>query len=101
MWNARQAGYECFPKTIRLVQEVLESQFIIALPMIHQENVTSFQLVVNSIFEIDPALKKVESLDGVKSAEVFIPQRGRMHQDWILREIDENINANEKHQNIL
>ena len=68
-------------KTIRLVQEVLESQFIIALPMIRQENVSSFQLVVNSIFEIDPALKKVESLDGVKSAEVFIPQRGRMHQD--------------------
>lgn len=89
------------PKTIRQVQDVLESQFIIALPMIHQENVTSFQLVVNSIFEIDPALKKVESLDGVKSAEVFIPQRGRMHQDWILREIDESINANEKHNNIL
>ena len=87
-------------KTIRLVQEVLESQFIIALPMIHQENVSSFQLVVNSIFEIDPALKKVESLDGVKSAEVFIPQRGRMHQYWILREIDENKHDSRKH-NIL
>jgi hypothetical protein len=61
--------------------------------MIHQENVTSFQLVVDSIFEIDPALKKVESLDGVHSVEVFIPQRGRIHQDWILREIDERVNA--------
>jgi len=78
-------------KTLRLVQEVLENQFIIALPMIHQENVMSFQLVVNSIFELDPALKEVEILEGVKSAEVFIPRRGTLHQDWILREIDERI----------
>ena len=82
---------EASQKTLRLVQEALENQFVIALPMIHQENVMSFQLVVNSIFELDPALKKVESLEGVKSAEIFIPQRGRVHQDWILREIDERV----------
>ena len=65
--------------------------------MIHQANVMSFQIVVNSIFEIDPALKRVESLDGVRSAEVFIPQRGKVHQDWILQEIDRRINVAETH----
>jgi DNA-binding Lrp family transcriptional regulator len=78
-------------KTLRLVQEVLENQFTIALPMIHQENVMSFQLVVNSIFELDPVLWKVETLEGVKSAEIFIPRQGTLHRDWILREIDERI----------
>lgn len=87
-------------KTIRQVQEVLENHFVIALPMIHQENVMSFQLVVDSIFEIDSGLKKVESLDGVKSAEVFIPQKARMHNDWIIREIDNRINTNEKNYDI-
>jgi DNA-binding Lrp family transcriptional regulator len=88
---------ETSQKVLRLVQEVLENQFVIALPMIHQANVMSFQLVVNSIFELDPALKKVESLDGVKSAEVFIPQKGRLHQDWILREIDEREKVAQQH----
>jgi DNA-binding Lrp family transcriptional regulator len=78
-------------KTPRLVQEVLENQFTIAMPMIHQENVMSFQLVVNNIFELDPVLWKVETLKGVKSAEVFIPRQGTLHHDWILREIDERI----------
>src|SRR5690349_21331901 len=87
---------EASQKTLRLVQEVLEKQFIIALPMIHQADVMSFQLVVNSIFELDPALKKVESLAGVRSAEVFVPQRARIHQDWILREIDERVKLVEK-----
>lgn len=87
---------EASQKTLRLVQEVLEKQFIIALPMIHQANIMSFQLVANTIFELDPALKKVESLDGVKSAEVFIPQRARLHQDWILKEIDERVKLVEK-----
>jgi DNA-binding Lrp family transcriptional regulator len=83
-------------QTLRLVQDVLENQFIIALPMIHQDNIMSFQLVVSSIFDLDPTLKKIESLDGVRSAEVFIPQRGRMHQDWILREIDQRVKVSEK-----
>ena len=89
---------EASQKTLRLVQGVLENQFIIALPMIHQADVMSFQLVVNSIFELDPALKKVESLAGVKSAEVFVPQKGMVHQDWMIREIDERVKLAEKHR---
>lgn len=48
-------------KTTRLIQEVLDNHFVIALPMIHQEDLMNFQLVVSSIFEIDPALEKIES----------------------------------------
>lgn len=81
-------------KTLRLIQEVLDDHFVIALPMIHQEDVMNFQLVVNSIFEIDPALEKIESLDGIKSAEAFIPLRARLRQDWIIREIADRVNAN-------
>lgn len=78
-------------KTSRQIQEVLDDHFVIALPMIHQEDVMNFQLVVSSIFEIDPALEKIESLDGVKSADVFIPLRARLHQDWIIKDIDERV----------
>lgn len=84
-------------KTPRLVQNMLEDQCLIALPMIHHDNVMSFQLVVNSIFDLDPAIRKIESLDSVMSAEVFVPQRARMHQDWILREIDERVMTVEEH----
>ncbi|HEY7110781.1 MAG TPA: winged helix-turn-helix transcriptional regulator [Nitrososphaeraceae archaeon] len=83
-------------KTPRLVQNMLEDQCLIALPMIHHDNVMSFQLVVNSIFDLDPAIRRIESLDGVMSAEVFVPQRARMHQDWIIREIDERVKTVEE-----
>jgi DNA-binding Lrp family transcriptional regulator len=83
-------------KTPRLVQNMLEDQCLIALPMIHHDNVMSFQLVVNSIFDLDPAIRKIESLDGVMSAEVLVPQRARMHQDWIIREIDERVKTVEE-----
>lgn len=63
----------------RKIQEVLDDHFVIACPMMHQEDLMNFQLVVNSIFEIDTGLEKIESLDGVKSVEVFIPQKGRIH----------------------
>ncbi len=60
----------------------------------------NFQLVVSSIFEIDTGLEKIESLEEVKSVEVFTPQKGKIHQDWILREIDNRINAIEKYYDI-
>jgi DNA-binding Lrp family transcriptional regulator len=81
-------------RTIRLIQEVLDNHFVIALPTIHQEELMNFQLVASSIFEIDPALEKIETLDGINNVEVFIPQRAGMHQDWIMREIDERVNDN-------
>jgi hypothetical protein len=60
--------------------------------MIMQEDMASYQLISHSIFEIDPVLDKIRSLNGVKGAEVFIPFRVQIYQDWILREIDNRVN---------
>jgi DNA-binding Lrp family transcriptional regulator len=87
-------------KTIRQVQEELEEHFVIAVPMIQQEDIMNFQLVGSSIFEIDPARKKIESFDGIKRVEVFIPHRGGMQQDWIMREIDSRLNSDDKEKNL-
>jgi hypothetical protein len=63
--------------------------------MIHQGDVISYQLVVSNLFKIDPALKEVQSLDAAKGAEVFIPYKARMHQAWLIKEIDKRINAHD------
>lgn len=78
-------------KLIRQIQEELEKNFVIAFPMIIQEDVTSWQLVARNIFEIDSALKKIELLRGVEGADVFIPFRREHYIDWMLREIDSRI----------
>ncbi|MGA7370613.1 MAG: AsnC family transcriptional regulator [Nitrososphaeraceae archaeon] len=82
-------------KTIRRIQEILDRCFAIVLPMINQEEVINYQIVVNSIFDIDSALSEIRSLDAVKAAEVFIPYKAKIHQDWILWEIDKRINPQE------
>jgi DNA-binding Lrp family transcriptional regulator len=84
-----------YQKSIRRIQEELEASFVIVVPFINQEDVINFQLVARSIFEIDPALKKIESLNGVIRADVFIPYSGKNHQDWMLREIDCRVNTKE------
>jgi len=88
-------------KSIRQIQEVLDKNFDIAFPIITQEDMISCQLVARSLFEIDPALKKIESLEGVKGAEVFIPSRIKFHQDWIQREIDHRASSMERIVSIL
>jgi DNA-binding Lrp family transcriptional regulator len=82
-------------KSIRQIQEQLEKDFVIAFPMIIQEDVTTWQLVARNIFEIDPALKKIESVEGVKIADVYIPFRRELYTDWVLREIDSRIRYKE------
>jgi DNA-binding Lrp family transcriptional regulator len=84
-----------YQKSIKRIQEELETRFVIVVPINFQEDVTNFQLFARRIFEIDPALKKIESLNGVRGADVFIPYSGKVHQDWILREIDNRLNTTE------
>jgi len=86
----RRDDYE---KSIRRIQGELEAGFVIVVPINLQEDVTNFQLFARSIFEIDPALKIIESLNGVIGADVSIPYSGKVHQDWILREIDNRVNT--------
>jgi DNA-binding Lrp family transcriptional regulator len=82
-------------KSIRQIQEELEKNFVIAFSMIIQEDVTTWQLVARNIFEIDSALKKIELLEGVKEADVYIPFRRVLYTDWMLREIDSRIRSKE------
>jgi DNA-binding Lrp family transcriptional regulator len=80
-----------YQKSISRIQEELDKNFVIAFPRIIQKDIAFYQLVARSIFEIDPALKKVEALEGIRGAEVFIPFRAEIYQDWILKEIDNRV----------
>ncbi len=35
------------------------------------------------------------SLNGVRGADIFLPYSGKVHQDWILREIGNRVNTKE------
>lgn len=80
---------------IKSIQEEIESRFVIVVPELQQDDVINFQILGLTIFEIDHAIKKVESLSGVKGADVFIPYSGKAHQTWMLREIDYRLNIKE------
>ena len=75
-------------QSVRQIQEELEKNFVIAFPMIIQEDIMIWQLVARNIFEIDPALKKIDLLGAVKRADAYIPFRMEHYTDWMLREID-------------
>ena len=47
-------------QSISRIQQELQSDFLIVVPINHQEDVLNFHLITQSIFEIDPALKKIE-----------------------------------------
>ena len=53
-----------YQKSISRIQEELDKNFVIAFPRIIQKDIAFYQLVARSIFEIDPALKKVGTLEG-------------------------------------
>jgi DNA-binding Lrp family transcriptional regulator len=78
-------------KSIRQIQEEPEKNFVIAFPIIIQEDITTWQLVAQNIFEIDPVLKKIELLGGVTGADVYIFSRMEFYIDWMLREIDTKV----------
>lgn len=78
-------------KTSGQIHEELERNFVMAFPMLAQKDVAVWQLIARNMFDIDPALKRIESLDGVKGVDVFIPFRADTYQDWMLKEIDNRI----------
>ena len=69
-----------YQKSISRIQEELDKNFVIAFPRIIQKDIAFYQLVARSIFEIDPALKKVGTLEGIRGAEVFIPFRAQVYK---------------------
>jgi hypothetical protein len=40
---------------------------------------------------VDSVLAKVDSFEGVKSADVYIITKLEYHDDWIIREIDDRL----------
>jgi DNA-binding Lrp family transcriptional regulator len=80
-------------KVIIQVQEIMEKYSMIALHMINYNDLVIYQLIVSSVFDIDFALKRIESIVGVDRVEAFVPFRAKMHQYWIINEIDKKINV--------
>ena len=50
-----------------------------------------FVLFGENVFMIDFILAKIDSFEGVKSADVYILTKWKYYNDWIIREIDERL----------
>ena len=50
-----------------------------------------FILFAENVFRIDFILAKVDSIEGVKNADVYILTKLQYHNDWIMREINERL----------
>jgi DNA-binding Lrp family transcriptional regulator len=78
-------------RTSRLIQDILERNFVIAIPMIYFKDLIDYQIITNNIFEINQSLEEIRSLGEVKYAEVFIPHKAVIKRDWIISEINNKI----------
>ena len=75
-------------KTLRIIQDTLERNFVVALPMIYYKDLIDYQIITRNIFEIDQTIEEIHSFDEVRSVESFIPRKAMIKRDWILSEID-------------
>lgn len=79
----------------RSVSERMYSEFqanILYSPsVIDPENRLTFVLFDENVFEVDSVLAKVDSFEGVKSADLYILIKWQYYDDWIIREIDERL----------
>lgn len=79
----------------RSVSERMYSEFqanIVYSPsVIDPENRLTFVLFGENVFEVDSVLAKVDSFEGVKSADLYILIKWQYYDDWIIREIDERL----------
>jgi hypothetical protein len=50
-----------------------------------------FVLFGENVFKVDSVLAKVDSFEGVKSADVYILIKWQYYDNWIIREIDERL----------
>ncbi len=77
--------------TLRHIQDTLERNFDIAMPMIYYKDLIDYQIITRNIFEIDQTIEENQSFNEVKSAEAFIPHKAVIKRDWITSEIDNKI----------
>ena len=50
-----------------------------------------FVLYGENVFKVDSVLATVDSLEGVRSADVYILTKLQYYDDWIIREIDKRL----------
>jgi DNA-binding Lrp family transcriptional regulator len=79
----------------RSVYERMYSEFqenILYVPSVIDPNDwLLFVLFGENVFTVDSVLAKVDSFEGVKSADVYILIKWQYYDDWIIREIDERV----------
>jgi hypothetical protein len=76
-------------KILRIIQETLERNFVVALPMLFYKDLIDYQTI--TLFEIGQTIEEIHSFDEVKTVESFIPRKAMIKRDWILSEIDKKI----------
>jgi DNA-binding Lrp family transcriptional regulator len=79
----------------RSVLERMYSEFqanILYSPsVIEPEDRLTFVLFGENVFTVDSVMARVNSFEGVKSADVYILTKWHYYDDWILREIDKRL----------
>jgi DNA-binding Lrp family transcriptional regulator len=79
----------------RSVNERMYSEFqekiLYAPSVIDPNDWLLFVLYGENVFTIDSVLAKVDSFEGVISADVYILSKWQYYDDWIIREIDERL----------
>ena len=79
----------------RSVLECMYSEFqanILYSPsVIDPEDRLTFVLFGENVFTVDSVLAKVDSFEGVKRADVYIPTKWQYYDDWIMKEINERL----------
>jgi DNA-binding Lrp family transcriptional regulator len=59
--------------------------------VIEPEDRLIFVLFVENVFSVDSVMDRVNSFEGVKSADVFILTKWQYHDEWIINEIDRRL----------
>jgi hypothetical protein len=59
--------------------------------VIEPEDRLTFVLFGENVFTVDSVLAKVNSFEGVKSADVYVLTKWQYYDDWIIREIDKRL----------
>jgi DNA-binding Lrp family transcriptional regulator len=79
----------------RSVNERMYSEFqekiLYAPSVIDPNDWLLFVLYGENVFTVDSVLAKVDSFEGVISADVYILSKWQYYDDWIIREIDERL----------
>jgi DNA-binding Lrp family transcriptional regulator len=76
------------PNVARQIVEKLEEKLMISPPIVQQDDVVICQATAKNIFEIDPLVERIKSIDSIKSSEILIPSRIKIDKDWILNELN-------------